>query len=526
MMGHAVMMEYYHSLSDEERNGIHAEALRANPKASAQELIEVKRAALWKAIHKARKIEDHAEKDTSSLSLAGDEDVNQLYVRGPAQKALLDEFRLSITEEQRVEMYGKLSEEYPDANAKELAGNLRAVMVTAALEARRTKIQDEKDCSFPPSLSAGTGKPASPLSLQAQPKSDAPTSVNSGTLSLTKEERATVFEATKKSNPNAGHKAFNEAYGIALWKAENQKRGINSGGSLGAVDISLSSETDDKGDSGEDSDSSEDGLQTIRDDLLRQGQVSPPPSPKANRFLASLMKSPPKLQLEEQSRQNLDKEPLSLVSPTNQARLDSKDANLGRRTGDVTGQGGSVSASLGLSSLVSVDNAHQLDRQTAADTIRNGSLLSSPQPAEASRINSIASSQVEKSRNVPRARKESTPEERIARIESIALAKKKLQETMDRDTSPDSLSPESQAQRTKLLAKVDKELAEVKRLRDRAQERISVPPAENPSVPVPLIENPTGQRVLTETFFVNRLEEIRQFAGDAKLENFKNGFGR
>jgi hypothetical protein len=68
---------------------------------------------------------------------------------------------------------------------------------------------------------------------------------------------------------------FNEAYGIALWKADNLKRGINSGGSLGAVDISLSSETDDKGDSGDDSDSSEDGMQAIRNDLLRQEQVSP-----------------------------------------------------------------------------------------------------------------------------------------------------------------------------------------------------------------------------------------------------------
>jgi hypothetical protein len=204
------------------------------------------------------------------------------------------------------------------------------------------------------------------------------------------------------------------------------------------------------------------------------------------------MKSPPKLQLEEQSRQDLDKEPLSPVSPTNQARSDSEDANLGRKTGNVTGQGGSVSASLGPSPLVSVDNAHQLDRQTAADTIRNGSLLSSPQPAEASWMNSIASSQVEKSRNVPRVRKESTPEERITRMETLALSTKKLQETMDRDTSPGSLSPESQAQRTRRLARVDKELAEVKRFRDRAQERISVPPAENPSVPVPLIENPTG----------------------------------
>jgi hypothetical protein len=169
MMGHAVMMEYYNSLSDEERTGIHEEALRANPRASAQELIEVKRTALWKVIHKARKMKDHAEKDTSSLSLAENDDVNQFYVRGPAQKALLDEFRLSITEEQRAEMYGNLSEEYPDANAKELAGNLRAVMVTAALEARRKKIQDKKDRSFPPSLSAGTVKPATPLSLKAQP---------------------------------------------------------------------------------------------------------------------------------------------------------------------------------------------------------------------------------------------------------------------------------------------------------------------------------------------------------------------
>ena len=102
MTGHDVMMEYYHSLSDEERTKIHVEALRANPKASAQELTEVKRAALWTAMHKARKRKEQAEKDTSSLSLAGDEDVNHLYVRGPAQKALLDEFK--ITEEQRVEM--------------------------------------------------------------------------------------------------------------------------------------------------------------------------------------------------------------------------------------------------------------------------------------------------------------------------------------------------------------------------------------------------------------------------------------
>ncbi len=103
--------------------------------------------------------QDRAIMDTSSsssLSLAGDEDVNQLYVRGPAQKAVLDEFRLSTTEDQRAEMYRKLSEEYPESNAKELARSFRTVMVTAALEARRRKIQDGKDRSFPPPLSDTT----------------------------------------------------------------------------------------------------------------------------------------------------------------------------------------------------------------------------------------------------------------------------------------------------------------------------------------------------------------------------------
>jgi hypothetical protein len=110
-------------------------------------------------------------------------------------------------------------------------------------------------------LSLGAFKPASPLSLQAQPKSDTPPKANSRSLSLTKEERRPVFEATKLATPNANHKAFDVAYGIALWKAENQKRGISPGSSLDAVDISLSSETDDKNDSGEDSDSSEEGMQ-------------------------------------------------------------------------------------------------------------------------------------------------------------------------------------------------------------------------------------------------------------------------
>ncbi len=121
-----------------------------------------------------------------------------------------------------------------------------------------------------------------------------------------------MFAATKLANPNVDHKAFNVAYGIALWKAENQKRGSNLGSNMDAVDISFSSETDDQKNSGGDSDSSEDGMQVIRNDFLRQRQVFPPSSPKENQFLAGLMKTPSKLQLGEQSKPALDKEPLSL----------------------------------------------------------------------------------------------------------------------------------------------------------------------------------------------------------------------
>ncbi len=153
---------------------------------------------------------------SSSLSLTRKDDEKELHVRGPAQRALLDEYQLTLTQAQSGDIYGRVREEYPDANSKELAKNLRAVMLTAALEARRKKIQDEKDSSPPPPLSTGEFKPPSPLSLQAQPKSDAPPKVNLHSLSLTKEERKPVFEATKLLNLNADHKAFNVAYGIAL----------------------------------------------------------------------------------------------------------------------------------------------------------------------------------------------------------------------------------------------------------------------------------------------------------------------
>jgi hypothetical protein len=200
-------------------------------------------------------------------------------------------------------------------------------------------------------------------------------------------------------------------------------------------------------------------------------------------------------------------------SPTKQAKSDSAEANQGHKTGDVTGQGGSVSASLGLSFLVSVDDAHQLDRQTAADTIRNGSLLSLPQPTEATGNNSDASPQVEKSRDVPRKRVQRTPEEDILWKEKFALDCKAYPKKQDRLGLP--TDPMDLATRAKRIAEYEKGLAEVKRLRDEAQEK-----------PRPPIEEPIAQRVLTETFCVNRLNEIRQFAGDSKLKDFTKGYER
>ncbi len=107
-----------------------------------------------------------------------------------------------------------------------------------------------------------------------------------------------------------------------------------------------------------------------------------------------------------------------------------------------------------------------------------------------------------------------TPEEDIRRTEAYALRSKAYQEKEDKKLGIPT-SPKSQAARTKRIAMFERDLAEVKRFRDQAQERLR-PPGKNP----------TGQRVLTETFCINRLKEIRQFAGNSKLRDFTDGYER
>jgi hypothetical protein len=156
----------------------------------------------------------------------------------------------------------------------------------------------------------GTAKLTKPLSLEAQPKSDASTKVKHS-LSLTKEEKTPVFFATKLANPDADTKAFNKAYKIALWKADSLKRGIDPGQNWNAVDFSPFSDTGSEDSDGKSSTSSEDGMQVTRKDLLRQRQVPSSSSLLENKYLAGFMRSPDKPQPDAQAKQALDKDPFS-----------------------------------------------------------------------------------------------------------------------------------------------------------------------------------------------------------------------
>ena len=123
-----------------------------------------------------------------------------------------------------------------------------------------------------------------------------------------------MFEATKLANPDADATAFNKAYKIALWKADSLKKGINPEQSWEAVDFSPVSDTYSEDSGQESSSSSEDGLEVIRKDLLRQKQVTSSSSPSENKYLAGFMRSPDKSQPDAQAKRALEKDPFSLIS--------------------------------------------------------------------------------------------------------------------------------------------------------------------------------------------------------------------
>jgi hypothetical protein len=147
------------------------------------------------------------------------------------------------------------------------------------------------------------------------------------------------------------------------------------------VDLSLLSGTDADDVNEEDSDASEDKTKELKDDPERRNQVTPPSFPLQNKYLAGFMKSPDNQQADAQTRQALDKDPVSLSSSQKQAENCSSAKKQDQRTGDVTGHGGSMSVQHGSPSLDPLDVAHLANLQSVADVIRNGSSLSLSQPA-------------------------------------------------------------------------------------------------------------------------------------------------
>ena len=455
---------------------------------------------------------DKANLDASSLSLAGTDATADL-----PDSTLRLEFYHSLTDQEKHAIHVEVMNTNPGASPNELVSIKRAVLLKAALEAREKKIQDARDIShFPPSpagsvskaakptdasskdvslslLHLGTVKTATPLSLKAQPKSDASLEGKPYSLSLTKEERTPIFEATKLANPNADHKAFILAYKIALWKADSQKRGVNQGNNLGSVDISLFSDTGDEDSSGEDSDSSEDGMQAIRNDLLRQKQVSSPTSPLQNKFLAGFMKSPDKPRTDAQAKQALDEDPFSLTPSVKQAEDSSLNEKQGQNTGNVTGHGGIKPSQRGSLSLDLLDVAQLADRQSAADVIRNGSFLSLSQTAAAIGNNSDASPQVDAAIVAPRSEPSRSLEHAVQRCQAVKRAAEAL---MERSGSPGDISTFSMVQA----------ITDGQNHQEAAASSKVV-----------------GQRVLSEAFCINRLEQIRQLAGNAKLKKLADG---
>jgi hypothetical protein len=96
----------------------------------------------------ARKRKSQDEKDSSLSSPLTEKDKKEeLLVKGPAQRALLEEFHLSLTRAEGQCLFLEVKDANPEASVDELAKALRAAALKAALEARRKEIRDEKDSS-------------------------------------------------------------------------------------------------------------------------------------------------------------------------------------------------------------------------------------------------------------------------------------------------------------------------------------------------------------------------------------------
>ena len=319
---------------------------------------------------------------------------------------------------------------------------LNKAMVTAALEAREMKSQSAKDSSLS-LLPVGKVAKTTSLSSSAEPRNFS--------LSLTEKERAAVRASTRTANP------------------------------------------DDEEDSGTDSDSSEDGIKAIRDDLARQKQVQPPSSPKENRFLAGFMKPTQEQQQKVEAKRALDKDPISLIPPFVQAANEPSLEELGQTTGDVPGHGSSMAVQHGSLSLDLSDDAHDKDLRLATEVIRNGTSLLSSQTPSAERNNLVVPSQVD---NASGSRSTEEEFEKLLVMDTLIATW--------RHDHPGAPLPRSYQKH------VDK---------SDMTEKLAKHSKEQVALTVPANSHLSGQPVLGMSFFVNKRKEIARLAGNSVLRD-------
>ena len=406
-------------LSQEERLAKIGQLRRGNPGASEEEIRTLYRAYLSSETLKEQDLEverraakrTQAKRDATSvdgpshsLSPGGKETAVDPSDPKYLERVLLLEHAGDLSMEDRSIMRAKIRSEIRKSNpglSKEddkFKSLMHEGMVEAALEARKRRSQSTKDSSLS-LLPLGTARKAASFSACAEPKVDVPLRWFPSSSSLTAEEKTIILSAVSieidAGTPNTDSRVLHEKYRIALWEAEVRKNGGKPGTNLGKVDLTSPSTTNDEEDRGEDSDSSDDNMKAIRDDLARQRQVSSPSSPKENRFLAGFMKPSERHQQDVQAEKALDKDPISFISPLDQAAKDLALNEQGQRTGCISGHGGSMSVQHGSVPLDPSDDILEKDRRFATEVIRNGTSLSSSQAPLKARNNFVAPSQVD-----------------------------------------------------------------------------------------------------------------------------------
>ena len=145
---------------------------------------------------------DEASLDKGSLSLSSDrmEEAAEISDAEHLKRVLRVEHSQDTTIPESLELRRKFREEIQKVNPlvsrDELKSLLGEAMLGAALESRRKKFQSAKDALS--LLPLGTVKKAVALSSGAEPKAGIPLDWRK-ILSLTKDERASIYDATNKS---------------------------------------------------------------------------------------------------------------------------------------------------------------------------------------------------------------------------------------------------------------------------------------------------------------------------------------